>query len=258
MAGIDKTYTSSYKEYKDFKDWVDTQFLTFYNGHTVRIGDWVYERDEEEFYDGILRVGEKFYYDYERYEIKSLDDYKKIAIIFNINNPDIVKEFDFDALIKLIKKDKELPIMNTPTWLDVYLIQNCKSEFVLNRMKEVYKDKTYQEFKTIDLTAAPPDDFKRNRKIRIKKTESTRFPIHNKPYDGKTSWWIQSNDNFTYCEETGVWSSYNNYYPYNTNTSIIKSMKGIVRHLRKQYLPKGISFRIIGRYQGEEYIASIH
>ena len=28
--------------------------------------------------------------------------------------------------------------MNTPTWLDIYLIQNCKSQFVLDRMKVVY------------------------------------------------------------------------------------------------------------------------
>lgn len=31
MAGIDKTYTDSYKDYKEFKDWADKQKLTCLN-----------------------------------------------------------------------------------------------------------------------------------------------------------------------------------------------------------------------------------
>lgn len=42
MVGIDKTYTDNYKEYKRFKDWADSQTVTFYDGHKVTIGDWVY------------------------------------------------------------------------------------------------------------------------------------------------------------------------------------------------------------------------
>ena len=59
MAGIDRTYTDSYQEYKKFKDWADTQYLTFYNGHKVKIGDYVYDRDEEDFdgkeYDVVIK-----------------------------------------------------------------------------------------------------------------------------------------------------------------------------------------------------------
>ena len=40
----------------------------------------------------------------------------------------------------------EIPIMNTPTWLDIYLIQNCKSDFVLERMKSVYGEDLYKDF----------------------------------------------------------------------------------------------------------------
>ena len=124
MAGIDKTYTDSYKDYKEFKDWADKQTLTFFNGHKVCIGDWVWEYEKEDF-DG----GEK-------------------------------------------------PIMNTPTWLDIYLIQNCKSDFVLDRMKSVYSEESYKKFQTVDLTSPPPEDFKQNRKITIKRSGSTKFPLH--------------------------------------------------------------------------------
>lgn len=43
-------------------------------------------------------------------------------------------------------------------------------------------------------------------------------------------------------------------HAHNTNTAHIKSIKGVVRHLRKQYLPKGVTFNLIGRYVGEEYL----
>lgn len=201
MAGIDRTYTNSYQEYKDFKDWADTQFLIFFDGHKVCIGDWVYDLNESDFDNG------------------------------------------------------ERAIMNTPTWLDIYLIQNCKSEFVLNRMKVVYGEKDYNSFKTIKLNKLP-EDFKQNRKIVIGRGKRTRFPLHSKPYGGYT-WWLQSNSGFNYNDETKRWISDLEYYPTNTNTSHPKSLKGLVRHLRKQYLPKGAIFNLSGRYVGEEYIVKV-
>lgn len=204
MAGIDKTYTDSYSDYKEFKDWADKQTLTFFNGYTVRIVDWIRDCEEEDFNDG------------------------------------------------------EIPIMNTPTWLDIYLIQNCKTKFVLDRLKSVYGDVSYKEYQSVDLTAKPHINFQQNRKISIKKSKRTKFPLHKKPYGGKIKWWLQCDDSdFGYHDETKTWSSYDNYYPYNTNTATIKTIKGIIRHLRKQYLPKGIVFNISGSYIGEDYIVVI-
>ena len=37
----------------------------------------------------------------------------------------------------------------------------------------------------------------------------------------------------------------------------IQTIKSLVRHLRKQYLPKGVTFTISGRYTCEYYIAFI-
>lgn len=201
MAVIDKTYTDSYKKYKTFKDWADQQYITFFDGHKVCVGDWVWRYEKEDF------------------------------------------------------SGDEIPIMNTPTWLDIYLIQYCKSKFVIDRMKSVYNKDTYNVFKTIDLTEKPPEDFQKNRKIIIRRSNRSKFPIHSIPYGGKMKWWLQCDD-FSYNDETKTWVSSDMYYPKNTNTSHISSIKAIVRHLRKQYLPKGIMFNMIGRYNGEEY--SIH
>ena len=203
MASIDKTYTDSYEEYKQFKDWADKQVLTFYNGHKVCIGNYVWTLEKEDFLYG------------------------------------------------------EMPIMNTATWLDVYLIQNCKSEFVLNRMKEVYGEDEYNKFKTINLTAKPSDDFQQNRKITIKKAHDSLYPLHNKPYRKGSKWYLCCQENFWYHDDSKTWSSYDSYYPYNTNTADITSIKALVRHLRKQYLPKGITFIIYGGYIGENYIVNI-
>ena len=96
----------------------------------------------------------------------------------------------------------EIPIMNTPTWLDIYLIQNCKSDFVLERMKSVYGEDLYKDFKLIDLTAKPPKEYQQNRKIKIKRYNRSKFPLHEKPYGGKTKWWLQCNDDFLYNDET--------------------------------------------------------
>jgi hypothetical protein len=151
----------------------------------------------------------------------------------------------------------EIPIMNTPTWLDIYLIQNCKSDFVLDRMKSVYNEEEYKKFQIIDLTTPPSEHFKQNRKIIIKRNDKAKLPLHKKPYGGKTKWWLQCNDDFWYHDKTKVWSSSEYYYPHNTNTALISSIKGVVKHLRKQYLPKGITFTISGRYIGDEYLVIV-
>ena len=203
MAGIDKTYTSSYKDYKEFKDWANDQFVTFFNGYKVCIGEWVWEYEKEDFDNG------------------------------------------------------EIPIMNTPTWLDIYLIQNCKAKFVLDRMKAVYDEDSYKEFQTVDLTAKPPISFQQKRKIKIRRSNRTKYPVHPTPFGGKIMWWLQSNDHFEYDDDSKTWSSRDNYYPSNTNTSHVKTLKALVRHLRKQYLPKGAIFNLIGRYVGEDYLVVV-
>jgi hypothetical protein len=203
MAGIDKTYTDNYEEYKKFKIWADKQVITFFDGHTECVGDWVLSYEKEDFDNG------------------------------------------------------EIPIMNTPTWLDIYLIQNCKSGFVIERMKDVYSKKQFEEYKAKTNLDEVPKGYAKNRRIVITNGDKCKFPfkkkMFRKPIGGKMSWLLQCEDNFWYNSETKTWVGWDDFYPHNTNTAHIKSTKALVRHLRKQYLPKGVKFRISGRYVGEEY-----
>ena len=201
MASIDKIYTNSYKEYREFKDWADTQYVTFFDGYKVCIGNWVWN----------------------------------------------IKEKDF--------KGQEIPILNSPTWVDTYLIQNCKVEFVLNRMKQVYSEEGFEILKSKSITHIPTG-FKKNRKVTIKRNSRTLYPIHNKAYDGY-KWWLQCEGGLWYNEDTKTWAE-PDMYPFHNNTAHIKTVKAIIRHLRKQYLPSGIEFCISGKYIGEEYIIYIH
>ena len=103
MAGIDKTYTKSFKEYSDFKEWAKDKSVTFFDGHKRNIIDYVYTDIHESAFDG-----------------------------------------------------REVPIMNTPKWVDIYLIQNCPFEFVHKRMKEVYTEQSYKRISKVNLSALPP------------------------------------------------------------------------------------------------------
>lgn len=154
----------------------------------------------------------------------------------------------------------EIPIMNTPTWLDIYLIQNCKSEFVIERMKTVYGKKFEEYQKILDLTAIP-DGYSKNRKIVIKNGIGCKFPfkkkMFKKPIGKYAKWWLQCDDNFWYNNETKTWVGWDVFYPHNTNTAVIKSTKALIRHLRKQYLPKAVKFKIVGRYVGEIYSVEV-
>jgi len=202
MAGIDKTYTDSYKLYKQFKDWADTQTVKFFDGSVERLGEWVFNLEESEF-----------------------------------NN-------------------EEIPIMNTQGWMDAYLVQNCKMKFVLDRMNDVYSEDSIKEMKSVNFIK-PPKGHSQNRKITIKYNERTRFPIHNIVSGNYGKWNLFCEDDYLYNSKTNIWVSWDSYYPVNTNVKIAKSLKAIIRHLRKQYLKSGMVFKVYGLHVGEEYSVCI-
>lgn len=212
MASIDKTYTSSYSEYKSFKDWADKQYITFFDGLKVCVGNYVWELSEDMFDDNCLT-----------------------------------------------------PIMNTPIGVDAYLIQNCTHQFVLNRMKEVYKEQYYNTLKAKDLGAKPPEEYQQNRNISFKKVIRNRrrsFPSLNKKVG---SWLLRVKrsdyNSFWMCNDTTkVWiNDFVTLYPTNTNALSLESIEEVESHLQKQYLPKGLEFTLvgIGANINEEYLITI-
>jgi hypothetical protein len=195
---------------------------------------------------------------YEEYKKFKAWANKQIVTFFDGHNECIgdwvwdYKKEDFD--------NGEIPIMNTPTWLDIYLIQNCRNKFVIERMKGVY-GKHFEEYKKLTDLSKIPDGYAKNRKIIISNSDRCKFPFKKKMFSntigGKMSWCLQCEDNFRYNSDTKTWVHWDSFYPHNTDTAHIKSTKALIRHLRKQYLPKGVRFRISGRYVGEDYLAVV-
>jgi hypothetical protein len=64
--------------------------------------------------------------------------------------------------------------MNTPIWMDIYLIQNCKINFVLERMMAVHGEEEYRRLSKIDLTA-PAIKFQKKQKNFCQKSRKERF-----------------------------------------------------------------------------------
>ena len=111
------------------------------------------------------------------------------------------------------------------------------------------------------MSGKPTEDLKQNRKIVIKCNKYSAWSVHSRPFrvfrkskgNIQTKWHVTTYDNLDYNEDTKTWVHGSLCYPTNTNCSEAKSIKSLVRHLRKQYLPTGITFHIHGRYKGEYY-----
>ena len=154
-----------------------------------------------------------------------------------------------------------IPIVSSPFWLDAYLVQNCKFKFVLNRLGYVYKKKAYDNLKNTDLSGKPTGDFQQNRKIVIKDRHGNKCKLHNKPYRiyvknkgyKQPKWSINTFDGMSYNDDTNKWVSRHSCYPAYQSCNYLTSIKSLVRHLRKQYLPTDITFYLAGRCVGENY-----
>ncbi|MBP8017128.1 hypothetical protein KAZ01_03920 [Candidatus Gracilibacteria bacterium] len=157
----------------------------------------------------------------------------------------------FYDLIYQYKENDIIPIdkiWSSTGTLDVFLIQNCKIQFVQDFLLQVYGLKEFNRIKTVDLSGKPPENFKKNRKIIIFKKSNNRC------FKGKRKWWLQCLDtDFGYNDITKKWSKYGNQYETYTNTATFKTVKAAIKHLRKQSLPSGLTFVLSGRYIWEEY-----
>jgi hypothetical protein len=162
----------------------------------------------------------------------------------------------FNSIYQWNKEDfiGEMPVLNTFTWEDKYLWENCPCQFVIDRLREVYGG-NYLDRHHINII---PVDFKTNRKIRIIKNTDTKFPLRNKVLGCRGWWWIQADrgNNLDYSKELDAWVLPDT-FPSNTNTMNGNTIKSIVRRLRKMYLPSRITFTLIGRFSGENYLIQV-
>jgi len=194
---------------------------------------------------------------------KSFEEYQQLVewakdkeIVFSKKQKERISDYIYHWNKEDFTSESLLPVMNTPTNIDIFLIQNCFVKFVQDRMKEVYGEESIKEFNIITFPIQFPENYKQNRKIVISK--SKRLPLYNKGINSHSWWWLQSDDfNWGFDSDNNMWVNRELYFPNNTNTSHHKTIKSLVRFLRKQYLPSGLEFRLIGRYVGEQFTIKI-
>jgi len=142
-------------------------------------------------------------------------------------------------------------VMNSPVWLDRYLVEHCPIQFVQDRMKEVYDEELIE----LPFSLKLPEDYKKKRGIKITRTGA--IPLSNKGCNKHGKWWLQQYNGWKFDSENKVWINRDLLFPYDTDTSHHKSIKALIRFLKKQKLPKGLEFTLIGRYQGETFKVKI-
>jgi len=129
MAGIDKTYVNKEQYIQAREFWIKTykkqirdlgDSLWLYPFTTIKYGDW----DEE---------------------------LKDCPTLYEEITPEVLKENTKD--INDIGNDS--PLWNTSTLQDIWLYQNCKLDFVQERLKVQYSDNYFDKFKDINYKHKP-------------------------------------------------------------------------------------------------------
>ena len=140
----------------------------------------------------------------------------------------------------------EVPIMNSPIWLDAFLLKHCPIKFVTDRIKEVYLDLTCLENFSFDR----PIDYKQGRRVKIIPLNTKT--VYNRPIEG---YYSLESEHMAYNNVVKAWVEVGT-HPYSLSTSEHKTIKSLVRFLRKQYLPV-TEFELNSRY-GEKYLVKVY
>lgn len=170
-----------------------------------------------------------------------------------------VYDYVYDYWTKESMEKGEKPVMNTPQSLDYFLIKYCPFEFVQERMREVYNE----EYVNSILNGTSEYDTFKYPEI------GTKFTI----VRGK---FMKSKDYLWKFRKRKIYFSleveYNNYplwynpkinkfiLPYELGIDIMswvekgRTIKSLIRHLRKLKLPKGAIIEAYGRYVNEDLL----
>jgi hypothetical protein len=154
--------------------------------------------------------------------------------------------------------ERDVPVTNTPCKVDYYLAMYCPVKAVQEYLESVYEDyKNLDEWKEY-IT------FDRNPGSKIKVIKYPKFGKINKALNQRFGWHVSvitpDGDGYKsypeYYSDTNQWI-----YDYELEFPIDKSwgwcnyktIKSLIRNIRKWKLPKGSIVTAQGRYVGEEY-----
>lgn len=243
MAGIDKIWANSWKQYWEIKEFVDS-----YN-------DLV--KDE---YGNIFRPS-WFLFDYTEDEFKTIEKQQRDRFLEYYKNPENYKK-DKEWFTSLgdpdwepnIDKSVEVTIFCSPTYFDVWLIRNCKIDFIQSRLKQQYGS-SYESIlnrtSIFDTTI-----LKRSHKFSIINKNNTQIR------NSKIWWWIQvdevpedSNISLGYNENSGMWYDFSECREITSNTFEFHgnlTKRKLTRLMKKWNLPSGVVLSVRGIFKGFE------
>lgn len=248
MAAIDKTYLYRWEDYEALLNWCKSVgAVTDDYGLTIIPLNWLWEYSKEEFEDSINR------------QIKECwEHYHKGLYKESLDKGWISKE-DYDNWVPL-KHIWGIPVWNTSTRLDIFLIRNCPLEFIQDRLKEQYgggwSKQAFTDHNDINMyeqiknKISPYDTFKRNglgKNIRIAKHN---FP---KPFHIRGGFYYNTTIHVEFPEgQHGWYYGDHDYWPlpderflYSGGSSSCANFKGhispkaLFRKFQKWDFPKG-------------------
>lgn len=225
MAGIDKTYVSTWKEWKELHDWAIDRVANFKNGSLRHLKQFMFNLDmtEEEFNERANCIRQRYYHG------------------------------DKNAII-------HIPFWSTPEYLDVWLARNCPLSIVRNTLITQYGeswlsaiDSGNSDYNSIREKGVGKD-------FVYKVLEEPKFHhIHRFKYKDRqyktctykanknTEWFVDlktpvgSDD--LYCDDFDNWVSWRDAVPMMSSSKIIKgktpTIKSIIRMIKHWDVPNG-------------------
>lgn len=150
--------------------------------------------------------------------------------------------------------EKKLPVCNLPEFMEYWLIQNCEIPFIVSDFKTRYRS-TYESIKEGTAECLKEREYEKATRYKIRwlskknqRIKKGKVLFCNVEEEGYYWWYLEEIDKWECC----------GYKP----TSYLggrcshcvgkyKSIKAILRAIRKWELPKGCKVNVRGRYEGQ-------
>lgn len=251
MAGIDKTYVTSWNQWKELRDWIWDKEFDLSNGAHIVLRNYMYYPDYEQ------KDVEDWLEQVRQYEIDHCGNYYH-------------EKYGEDWEDHVYA---DVPFWNTPTYVDIYMIRNCPIEWVQDRLKVQYgggwskesfntEKSTYEQIKE---GTSVYDKYQRNglganTAIKFVKwtTEHDKYKFLYRDrndklvlYNMNKSWWYvnvepadkNNRESWDYDSDMDYWAPYNEAVPWTSSSGHIKGVltkKKVYRLIKKWNLPAGM------------------
>lgn len=180
---------------------------------------------------------------------------------FTLKNGDVIKpsNYIYEWERESFDGERELPIWNTPTYLDIWLIRNCPLEFIQDRLKEQYgggwSKEAFSNHNDDDMYhqilnhTSPYDSYERKGSHKF----SIKYSINNKFKDDDLFWWVNIMGlGWWYNDKHKMWYHNDEALPISCSCAHLKgnlSKRRLARLIKRWNLPKGTEIQFVGDYK---------